>query len=379
MNIPVYLCFLLLLALSRGTISTEECAAEEAGEDEEKSCGCAKATSRTSVNLSKLRPKLAELKLSEQAKLLLAEVGEDLLGAYERTELISITGGEFTMGTDEPFIPVDGEMPARRVVVSTFELEKYEVSNRQFLEFVAATGFETEAEKFGWSFCFESSLSKEVSDTVTSAVADVPWWLPVEGADWFHPNGPDKNVIDLGRMDHPVVHISHNDARAYCEWLGLRLPTEAEFERAAGGAEYKNTLYPWGDVLLPDGTHRANLWQGEFPKVNTKEDGYMYTAPVNTFGPQNDFGVYNIIGNVWEWVADAWTVKHSKKTVYTDPLFEIRGRIDDPEVERTKRGGSYMCHKSYCYRYRVAARSHNSADSSAQNLGFRCARSLDME
>ena len=365
------LCILVLcLAQDDCAVSTEE-----AGQ--EGTCGCDKVTSRGSVDMPRLEKKLAGKSSAEQAKVLLDQVDVAVLGPFEKTELVSIRGGEFTMGTDDPFIPVDGEMPARRVIVSTFEMDKYEVSNRQFLQFVAETGFQTEAETFGWSFCFEPSLSEEVNQRVTSVVTEVPWWVPVEGSDWLHPNGPDRNILALARLNHPVVHVSHNDARAYCEWLGMRLPTEAEFERAAGGEGYNNTLYPWGDVLLPKGTHRANLWQGTFPDENTGEDGYMYTAPVDAFGPQNDFGVYNIIGNVWEWVADAWTVKHSKANVYTDPLFEIRGRIDDPEVERTKRGGSYMCHKSYCYRYRVAARSHNSADSSAQNLGFRCARSLE--
>mmetsp|Transcript_30229 Transcript_30229/g.37345 ORF Transcript_30229/g.37345 Transcript_30229/m.37345 type:complete len:301 (+) Transcript_30229:351-1253(+) len=153
---------------------------------------------------------------------------------YAETELLEIPGGEFTMGTDDPAIPEDGEMPARPVRISTFLLQKYEVSNRQFAQFVLETGYKTESEQFNWSFCFEGTLSKEVNERITSAVEAVPWWLPVEGSDWFHPNGPDSNILSLGYLNHPVVHVSHNDARTYCEWLGLRLPTEAEFERASG-------------------------------------------------------------------------------------------------------------------------------------------------
>jgi sulfatase modifying factor 1 len=176
-------------------------------------------------------------------------------------------------------------------------------------------------------------------------------------------------------MDHPVTHVSHNDAKAYCEWLEMRLPSEAEFEYAMRGG-LENKTYPWGDEKVPNGKHRANLWQGHFPDKNTAEDGYEYSAPIDAFGPQNEFGLYNIVGNAWEWVADAWITNHARlglDKVLVDPQVEIQGKMDARDTERVKRGGSYMCHESYCLRYRTASRSSNSADSSAQNLGFRCA------
>jgi sulfatase modifying factor 1 len=278
------------------------------------------------------------------------------------------------MGTDKPIIPEDGESPARLVTVSSFYLQEKEVSIRQFAEFVLKTNFVTETEKFGWSFAFEKTLSKQVLADIDKKVDSVPWWLPVEHAFWYQPEGWDSFVDN--RLDHPVVQVTWNDAKAYCEWLGLRLPREAEYERALRG-ESVNASFPWGNVLYPDGKYRANLWQGKFPQINTIEDGYEYAAPVDAFGPQNEFGVYNLLGNVWEWVADAWIVNHSKYiqpgVTLVDPLIEIQGRLDDPTLERVKRGGSYMCHESYCYRYRTASRSHNTADSSAQNLGIRCA------
>jgi sulfatase modifying factor 1 len=271
------------------------------------------------------------------------------------------------MGTDDPQIPGDGESPARSVRVSPFLLQRYEVSNAQYARFVDATGFETESETFGWSFVFEQMVSPEIEATITQAVAAVPWWLPVQGSDWRHPEGPDRNLD--GRWDHPVVHVSWNDAQAYCEWRGGRLPTEAEWEFAARGGK-RGRLFPWGNKLMPRGAHRTNIFHGQFPKNNTADDGYVYAAPVDAFGQQNKFGLYNVLGNVWEWTADEWTVRHDTSG---ETLVNPGGRLPGKAGEKTKKGGSYMCHKSYCYRYRVAARSHNSADSAASNLGFRCA------
>lgn len=197
------------------------------------------------------------------------------------------------------------------------------------------------------------------------------------------PNGPGKDVVELDMVNYPVVHVSHNDAREYCKWRGARLPTEAEFEKAVkGGVESQE--YPWGNKLHPNGIFRANLWQGKFPYENLGKDGYPYSSPVDAFGPQNDYGLYNVIGNVWEWVADAWVVRHPTKaqdgSILKDPVIEFDYRkVDYLTVERVKKGGSFMCHKSYCFRYRSVSRSSNTADTSAQNLGFRCAKSIDME
>jgi formylglycine-generating enzyme len=187
------------------------------------------------------------------------------------------------------------------------------------------------------------------------------------GASWRRPEGPGSDLA--GRGDHPVVHVSWNDARAYCDWAGLRLPTEAEWEFAArGGLEGKRL--PWGDELTPGGVWRSNIWQGTFPTHNTAEDGYVGTAPVDAF-PPNGFGLHNASGNVWEWCAD-----------WFHPTFHRNGPTDNPTgppagQARVIRGGSYMCHDSYCNRYRVAARSSNTPDSSTGNMGFRCARDAD--
>ncbi|XP_074813635.1 formylglycine-generating enzyme isoform X2 [Natator depressus] len=263
-------------------------------------------------------------------------------GPAAHSQMALIPTGMFTMGTDEPEIQQDGEWPARRVHVSQFYMDRYEVSNAEFEKFVNATGYVTEAEKFGDSFVFEGMLSEQVKTEIQQAVAAAPWWMPVKGANWRQPEGPDSNISK--RMDHPVLHVSWNDAVAYCTWAGKRLPTEAEWEYSCRGG-LENRLFPWGNKLQPKGQHYANIWQGEFPISNTGEDGYKGTAPVTAF-PPNGYGLYNIVGNAWEWTSDWWAVHHSE------------GETHNP---------------SYCYRYRCAARSQNTPDSSASNLGFRCA------
>eukprot|EP00075_Anas_platyrhynchos_P034099 XP_027323352.1 formylglycine-generating enzyme isoform X1 [Anas platyrhynchos] len=283
-------------------------------------------------------------------------------GSGRSGPMVAIPGGVFTMGTDEPEIWQDGEGPARRVRLNGFYMDQHEVSNEDFERFVNATGYLTEAEKFGDSFVFEGMLSEEVKSEIHQAVAAAPWWLPVKGANWKHPEGPDSNIFN--RMDHPVLHVSWNDAVAFCTWAGKRLPTEAEWEYSCRGG-LENRLFPWGNKLQPKGQHYANIWQGVFPSNNTAEDGYKGTAPVTAF-PPNGYGLYNIVGNAWEWTSDWWAVQHSAEEAH-NPTGPSSG------TDKVKKGGSYMCHKSYCYRYRCAARSQNTPDSSASNLGFRCA------
>lgn len=195
-------------------------------------------------------------------------------------------------------------------------------------------------------------------------MAQAPWWLPVKGATWQHPEGPKSNITI--RMDHPVIHVSWNDAFSYCSWLDKRLPTEAEWEVACRGG-LSDRLFPWGNKLTPNEQFRANIWQGKFPYNNTKEDGYLGTAPITKFLP-NSYGLHNIVGNVWEWTSDWWFTKHTSDQI-KDPKGPLSG------TDKVKKGGSYLCHKSYCYRYRCAARSQNTPDTSAGNLGFRCAMS----
>ncbi len=276
--------------------------------------------------------------------------------------MVLLPGGRFLMGTDDRLgYPADGEGPVRAVTLSPFWIDVAAVTNRQFAAFVDATGHVTEAERYGCSFVFGGLLPDDFPET--RAIAAAPWWREVLGADWRHPDGPQSDLA--GREDHPVVHTSWPDAVSYCAWAGKRLPTEAEWEYAArGGLEQQR--YPWGDELTPGGEHRCNIWQGTFPSKNTLDDGYYGTAPVRSYAP-NAYGLYNVVGNVWEWCSD-WFTPRFTRDEQTDPHGPEFG------THRVIRGGSYLCHESYCFRYRVAARSSNTPDSSTGNMGFRCAR-----
>lgn len=343
--------FLLSLFLSPSSATCNGESEECAGGSKEERCGC--SVSRDSSKYSEKEPSID--KTEEQII--------DIDDLARTNEMVFIERGTFTMGTNDPIFPVDGENPARKVTVDSFYLDKHEVSNAEFQRFVEETNYVTEAEKFGNSFCLEKYVSEETLKNVTQSVAAAPWWVPVNGADWRHPQGPDSSIED--KMNHPVVHISWNDAVKYCEWAGKRLPTEAEFERACKG-NLQSRLFPWGNKEEPKGKHWMNIWHGKFPSENTANDGYHTTAPVTEFPEQNIFGVKNIIGNVWEWTQDWWETKFTPT-----PKKNPKGpRIG---TDKVKKGGSFMCHKNYCYRYRCDARSQNTPDSSAMNLGFRCA------
>jgi formylglycine-generating enzyme required for sulfatase activity len=254
------------------------------------------------------------------------------------------------MGSTEQRYPADGEGPPRIVHVAAFRIAAHAVRNDDFAAFVSATGYLTTAEREGWSFVFGGLLPDDFPPT--RAVAVAPWWRQVPGACWHRPEGATSDVA--GREDHPVVHVSWLDARAYCRWAGGRLPDEAEWEYAARGG-LESARYPWGDELTPGGVHRMNVFQGPFPQHDTGADGYVGTAPVDAF-PANGYGLHNATGNVWEWCADRFGPSRPG--------------------ERNMRGGSYLCHESYCWRYRCAARSANTPDSSAGNIGFRMAADL---
>ena len=273
-------------------------------------------------------------------------------------------GGTFLMGSSDRRFPEDGEGPVRRVAISPFEISCHAVSNLQFGDFVWATGYTTDAERYGWSFVFDGLLSDDFKRGIRSRVAETPWWIPAPHAYWAQPEGSATTVLD--RLDHPVVHVSWNDAKAYCRWSSTRLPTEGEWEMAARGG-LEQAIYPWGDELTPGGKHYCNIWQGSFPDRNAEEDGYFGTAPVHAF-EANGYGLHNVAGNVWEWCEDFFSPRYHHVSSIQDPLHEQIG------PNRSLRGGSFLCHESYCNRYRVAARSSNTADTSASNIGFRVVR-----
>lgn len=268
------------------------------------------------------------------------------------------------MGTDEQkgFV-ADGEGPVREVFVNPYYIDAATVTNEEFKRFIEDTCYKTEAEIFGWSYVFHLFVSETTALTVNSSAQRTPWWWVVNGADWQHPEGPDSGIQN--RMDHPVIHISWNDANTYCRWAGKRLLTEAEWEFAARGGLVQKR-YPWGDLLKPNGKHMCNIWQGKFPEKNHASDGYAGTAPSRSFEP-NGYGLYNVSGNVWEWCSDWFSATYHIESTKFNPIGPPTGD------NRVIRGGSYLCHASYCNRYRVAARSKNTPDSSSGNIGFRCA------
>ncbi|MFC7219496.1 formylglycine-generating enzyme family protein [Streptomyces polyrhachis] len=269
-------------------------------------------------------------------------------------DLVPLPAGRFLMGSDDPEgFPADGEGPVRQVEVGAFSIAATTVTNARFASFVKATGYRTQAEEFGFSYVAEAFLPADLA-RVSPPVAGTPWWRAVAGASWRHPAGPGSHFAS--RQDHPVVHVSWKDARAYCAWSGTRLPTEAEWEYAArGGLEQRR--YPWGDELRPHGRDMCNIWQGDFPHRNTGAHARTGTAPARSYRP-NGYGLYQAVGNVWEWCEDHFGADHTKAP---------------REGRRVMRGGSHMCHDSYCNRYRVAARSSNTPDSSTGNIGFRVA------
>ncbi len=282
------------------------------------------------------------------------------------TGMRHLPGGVFLMGTESPEAWVaDGEGPVREVTVGPFYLDRTAVSNRQFQDFVQATGYRTEAERFGWSFVFHTLLPPaKVKSLAQGTVLGMDWWCRVPGACWRQPEGPGSHVRQ--RLDHPAIHLAWHDAQAYCTWAGKRLPTEAEWEYAARGGLVQK-MYAWGDELTPGGQHVCNIWQGNFPHEDTGADGYRGTCPVKAF-PPNGFGLYNMCGNVWEWCADWFSPGHHLHASRVNPAGPPSGE------RKLMKGGSYLCHHSYCNRYRVAARTSNTPDSSTGNCGFRCAR-----
>ncbi|WP_112324152.1 formylglycine-generating enzyme family protein [Oceanibium sediminis] len=283
-------------------------------------------------------------------------------GTSRPHDAIPVRGGRSFVGTDAPVFKADGEGPRRKTVLRDFALEATTVTNARFAEFVEATGYVSDAERFGWSIVFAGLLPQQAKVVATNP--DTPWWSRVEGACWSHPEGPGSGITD--RQDHPVTHVSWSDARAFADWVGGRLPSEAEWEHAArGGNNWRK--FPWGDEEPDDrDTILCNIWQGRFPVENTLKDGYLGTAPARSFAP-SDLGLYNLAGNVWEWTSDAFSVRSVSAAAKKRNTAARSGR------ERVLKGGSFLCHVSHCYRYRIAARLGLPPDTSASNSGFRVA------
>ncbi|KAH8071264.1 formylglycine-generating oxidase [Aureococcus anophagefferens] len=280
--------WLVLASLARAQDDEEGCCAGDLTRDAVESCGTDQLTRGAAATTSTRATPAAQP------------------GAWDIAPSVLIQPGEFRMGTDRPRIFVDGEAPSRRVALSrAFLMDVYEATNDDFAAFVDATGYVTDSERFGWSFVFHLELSEARRAAIDKAVDGVEWWLPVNGSDWRSPQGPGSDVFAAKRGAHPVVQVSWHDAAAYCAWRGGRLPTEAEWEYAARDGR-SQTMYPWGNELTPGGGYRANLWQGDFPRSNTADDGFSFAGPVGSYAPQTATGIHDLIGNVWEWVSDWW-------------------------------------------------------------------------
>jgi formylglycine-generating enzyme required for sulfatase activity len=293
--------------------------------------------------------------------------------------MVWVPPGEFLMGSVEE--EYADALPRHRVVVRGFWMDATEVTNAQFAEFVAATGYVTVAERTPEARDFPNVPPQRLvpgSLVFTPPQEEVGlddpyrWWRYVPGADWRHPEGPGSSIQD--RMDHPVVHVCWYDAVAYATWAGKRLPTEAEWEWAARGG-LKDQVYSWGNELRPAGRWLANVWQGRFPRENTLEDGFYATAPVASF-PPNGYGLYDMAGNVWEWCADWYRPDYYAYS----PRFDPTGPPDsfdpaEPGVpKRVQRGGSFLCSELYCVRYKVGTRGKGAPDTGSNHVGFRCVK-----
>lgn len=269
--------------------------------------------------------------------------------------------GSFVMGDSRnDGLRADGELPLHEVRLAGFSIDAHTVTNEAFATFVRETGYRTESEVFGYSAVFHLAFTGDDND-VLGRPPQTPWWLGVAGADWRHPGGRHSSIEALG--DHPAVHVSWNDAQAYCSWAGRRLPTEAEWEYAARGG-LADGRYPWGDDLLVAGEWNCNIWQGDFPAVNSLEDGFLTTAPARHYTP-NGYGLFQTVGNVWEWCQDWHSPTYYAESAATSPTGPDAGG------QKVMRGGSFLCHDSYCNRYRNSARSRNTPDSAMSNTGFR--------
>jgi formylglycine-generating enzyme len=294
-----------------------------------------------------------------------------------------IPGGTFAMGSNDHY---PEEAPVHQVNVAGFWIDRFPVTNAQFQKFVKETGYKTFAERPANPDDYPGAKPELLEPASTVFIPPKQpvdktnrynWWIYVRGAHWRHPEGPGSSI--KGREKHPVVHVTYKDVQAYARWIGKEIPTEAEFEFAARGG-LESAEFAWGDELYPKGRMMANTWQGDFPYTNSLEDGYERTSPVGSF-PANGYGLYDTIGNVWEWTSD-WYQEHKeiKKppccTVDNPRGGELENSFDPamPEIKiprKVIKGGSFLCAPSYCRRYRPAARMAQAIDTSTCHLGFR--------
>lgn len=291
----------------------------------------------------------------------LTERPQHVFGAQRETSpppRVEIPGGRGLVGTDRPELPVDGEGPLRQSRLKRFAMDETAVTNARFRQFTETTGYITEAERLGNSFVFVNLLPPDAPPS--QAVAEAPWWRVIPGACWSAPLGPGSEQACL--PDHPVVHVSWQDAQAFARWAKGRLPTEAEWEHAARGG-LGDVRFPWGDREPDDSAvFPCNIWQGRFPAQDLALDGFAGSAFVRAFEP-NGYGLFNMVGNVWEYTSQPFRVKSLKKSVQ-------RANAGKAGFKLSK-GGSFLCHASYCYRYRIAARTGTSPDSSTSHQGMR--------
>jgi formylglycine-generating enzyme required for sulfatase activity len=308
--------------------------------------------------------------------------------------MVLIPAGIYTMGGRSSQAYPD-EFPKHPVTVSAFYMDKHEVTNQEFYDFVEATNYKTIAERdIDWdemkktlppgvakpddSLLRAGSLVFKATKGPVNLQDYSQWWQWKTGANWKHPEGPESNIEN--RMNHPVVHIAWDDAKAYADWANKRLPTEAEWEWAAQGGNSEN-IYPWGNTSIEEAHIKANFWQGVFPYNNRESDGYSSTAPILTY-PENGYGLYDMAGNVWEWCEDKYDYNAYQKEL-------VKGTIQNPEGSKVyydtgeqlapkhvMRGGSFLCNDSYCSGYRVSRRMSSSRDSSFNHTGFRCVQDL---
>ena len=302
------------------------------------------------------------------------------------SDMILIPSGGFMMGSTDPHTFPD-EYPQHKVTISSFLMDKYEVTNRQFSDFVNSTGYVTTAERpfkyyddqLGDSTSRKGSLIFDGSDFLEKQrIEDLSWWKWCEHASWKHPNGPGSSIKD--KMDHPVIHVSWHDANAYAQWAGKRLPTESEWEWAARGGK-KDIRFPWGNSEVNRSYQKANLWQGRFPFMNEVKDGNQWSSKVGEYSP-NGYGLYDMAGNVWEWCMDEYDMNaYNKRSVQknlVDPVSKVTYDLVEPGQEkRVMRGGSFLCDETICSGYNITRRMRSTPDTGFIHTGFRCVIDVD--